>query len=53
MIILQGYTYRHSSTFRKFDPYKCSLCAASQLIRKIKCCLIFIAGFCFIQNLHP
>jgi hypothetical protein len=29
-----------------------NLISASQLLRDIHCCLIFIAGFCFIQNLH-
>jgi hypothetical protein len=29
-----------------------NLIYASQLFRDIHCCLIFIAGYCFIQNLH-
>jgi hypothetical protein len=29
-----------------------NLISASKLIKNINCCLIFLDGFCFIQNLH-
>jgi hypothetical protein len=33
--------------------FSCNLISANKLLKNIRCCFIFITGFCFIQSLAP